>query len=110
MTATTYSYVWEYEVREGCERAFEEAYGPEGTWVELFRRAPGYLRTELLRDREHPRRYLTVDSWESAEAWRSFREALGAEFEEIDARCEDLTVLERELGTFDRLAGSSGPT
>jgi hypothetical protein len=29
--------LWEYEVKQGCEKRFEEAYGPDGGWVRLFR-------------------------------------------------------------------------
>ncbi len=29
---------------------FESRYGPEGDWAQLFRRAPGYHGSELLRD------------------------------------------------------------
>lgn len=100
--ADQYSYVWEYTVTAGHEAEFETAYGPEGTWVQLFRRAPGYLHTELLRDRRQPNRYLTVDLWESAGAWAAFRESFAAEFDAIDARCEAWTEQEREVGVFDR--------
>ena len=62
---TPYSYVWEFEVRPGCEAEFERHYGPDGSWVELFRAAHA------------------------------------VEFTALDARCEALTVSERELGRFE---------
>jgi len=95
-----YAYVWEYSVRPDRVAEFEEAYGPGGAWVRLFERASGYLRTELLRDRRSATRYVTVDYWESAEAWVTFRRTRSAEFEAIDARCEALTLDEREIGVF----------
>ena len=97
-----YSYVWEYRVRKGHTYTFERAYGPDGEWVQLFRRAPGYRRTELLRDRAEPLRYVTVDFWDSADAWGRFRREFASAFEEIDARCEEFTESEREIGRFDR--------
>ena len=92
-----YAYIWEYAVRPECVGAFEEAYGPEGHWVELFRRATGYLRTELHRDVQVAHRYVTIDYWESMEAWQAFRTEYSTEFEALDVRCEAFTTEEREL-------------
>ena len=92
-----YAYVWEYLVRPECVGAFEEAYGPNGPWVDLFNRASGYVRTELHRDRRNPNRYVTIDYWDSDVAWEAFRTAMSLEFEAIDVRCQDFTVEEREI-------------
>ncbi len=96
-----YAYIWEYAVRPERVTEFEDAYGPNGAWVELFRRAKGYVRTEFHRDRNDPNRYLTIDYWDSAEAWEAFRNDMASEFEAIDARCEGFTLEEREIGRFD---------
>ena len=96
----SYAYIWEYIVRENCLAEFEAAYGPGGEWVQLFRRAEGYLRTELLRDRGKPNRFVTIDYWTSRAAWETFRERFTAEFDALDARCEGYTESEREVGTF----------
>jgi heme-degrading monooxygenase HmoA len=96
-----YAYIWEYSVRPECVADFEKAYGPSGPWVELFRRAGGYVRTELHRDRRNANRYLTIDYWESAEAWEAFRSGKSSEFEAIDARCEGFTLEEHEIGRLD---------
>lgn len=96
-----YAYLWEYTVASDKIPEFERAYGPAGDWVALFRRAPGYLATQLHRDRRQPLRYVTIDYWESAAAWEDFRRRHSREFEELDARCESLTVSEREIGRFE---------
>lgn len=96
-----YMYAWEYEVAPEHHAAFLEAYGPEGTWVRLFRRAPGYVRTELFRDRGRANRFVTLDYWEAESAWRAFRERFAAEFEAIDRACEALTAREAEIGRFE---------
>jgi len=100
-----YMYAWEYVVRAGKEVEFLAAYGPEGAWVQLFRGSPGYLRTELHRDRGNGSRYVTLDYWDSAEAWSRFRRDRSREFEELDERCEHLTVTEREIGRFEPVGG-----
>ena len=96
-----YMYAWEYEVADGHLDEFLRAYTPDGLWVQLFRRAPGYIRTELFRDRVRPSRFVTLDYWESESAWRAFRERFAAEFEALDERCEALTLSEREIGRFE---------
>ena len=93
-------YIWEYIVRSVHVAEFEHAYRPDGTWVELFRRAKGYVRTELHRDLGNPLRYITIDYWTSFEAWEAFRSEFAAEFEQLDAVCEGYTVAEREIGRF----------
>ncbi|HVZ15625.1 MAG TPA: antibiotic biosynthesis monooxygenase, partial [Terriglobales bacterium] len=65
--------VWEFEVAPGCERDFEKHYGPEGTWVDLFRRDPAFQGTSLLRDRETLARYITIDRWNDRRSYEAFR-------------------------------------
>jgi heme-degrading monooxygenase HmoA len=98
-----YVIVWEYRVRPGRETDFERVYGSQGDWVQFFRRGAGFVGTELSRDTANPRRYLTLDFWESAEAYRRFREQHLAEYEAIDHRCEEMTERELQLGTFERI-------
>jgi hypothetical protein len=68
-----YCYVWSYVVRTECLPAFRTAYGPDGDWVQLFRRDPEYIRTTFLGDRDNPARFVTIDFWTSREACLSFR-------------------------------------
>jgi len=93
--------LWEFRVRPGSEPAFEAAYGPEGDWAVLFRRAPGYLGTELLRAPEAGR-YVTIDRWLSSAAFEAFREVHRADYDDLDRRCAGLTLEETPLGKFDR--------
>ena len=95
-----YAYVWEFEARAEADERFRKEYGPAGAWVALFRRAPGYVGTQLLQDRERPRRYLTIDTWNSAESYAAFRRQFAGEFAELDRRCEGLTVREAPIGEF----------
>jgi GNAT superfamily N-acetyltransferase/heme-degrading monooxygenase HmoA len=95
-----YVYAWEYRVRPEATTEFERVYGPAGDWVALFRRAPGYLETRLLRDLSAPGRYVTIDRWRCAADFRAFRARFAAEFEALDRRCELLTLDERPLGRF----------
>ncbi|HEV2111821.1 MAG TPA: antibiotic biosynthesis monooxygenase [Gammaproteobacteria bacterium] len=95
-----YTYVWELQAAPGKTADFKRAYGPDGTWVQFFRRAPGYIRSELYADCANPQRFITVDYWESEAACKAFRERYTHEFEDLDVSCEAFTVWEREIGKF----------
>lgn len=102
-----YSYIWEFDVAPSRIAEFEQHYGPHGTWVRLFEKAPGYLGTTLLRDRARPQRYVTIDSWESIEAYRAFRSGYASQYEEIDKLCANLTTREASMGEFAGFAPNS---
>jgi heme-degrading monooxygenase HmoA len=91
--------VFSYEVAEPGE--FETVYGPEGEWVHFFRTGRGYVGTELLRDAEHPSRYLVVDRWESRETYNAFVEANRAEYMRRVDESAFHHVHELRLGTFE---------
>lgn len=95
-----YVYVWEFQVAGAQRAAFERIYGADGDWVALFRRGEGYLGTSLLRDREVPGRYLTVDRWRDEAAYRAFRADFETDYRRLDAVCEGLTIAERPLGEY----------
>ena len=96
--------IWESVVKEEARGQFELAYGPGGAWSSLFARYPGFRGTTLLRDTKNPRRYLTIDFWET-EAQRE--QALGereADYSRLDAAFADWTEARTELGVFRVLA------
>jgi heme-degrading monooxygenase HmoA len=95
--------VWEFFVPEEHRRAFEEAYGPAGDWAVLFKSAPGYISTELLRDEQTIGRYLTIDNWDTAESFSRFKEASKPIYDAMDKRFEGLTSREIKIGTFEKV-------
>lgn len=98
--------LWEYEVKPGNEERFEKAYGPDGDWVQLFRSDTHYHETRLVRDSFRHGVYLTMDFWESREAYERFMAGHRAEYERIDTMSEQLKVKERRLGWFEMVKGS----
>ena len=96
--------LWEYEVKPGGEERFENAYGPDGDWVRLFRKDSHYYETRLVRDAFRRGVYLTMDFWKSRGAYEEFTAVHRAEYEAIDARGEELTVEERRIGWFEMVA------
>jgi heme-degrading monooxygenase HmoA len=100
--------VFVYEVDPDRADAFRAAYGPDGRWSALFARAPGYLGTELLRDRSAPHRYLVLDRWESAEAAEHFHVVHGRDYAALSDAHAHLYRTETPVGAF-ATAVTDGP-
>ena len=95
-----YIIVWEFKAKAGCEAAFEQAYGPQGAWVNLFEKGEGFLGTELLQDTAEPGWYITIDRWATQAAFEEFRRRWAGDYEAVDARCAAWTENETALGSF----------
>lgn len=100
MKTSTFVIIWSYVVRPERQSEFEQAYGPNGEWAELFRKAEGYFRTELLHDTETPDRYTTLDYWHSEDDYNKFHNQFVSEYQALDARFEEWTVSETLIGRF----------
>jgi hypothetical protein len=92
--------VWQFEIAEENTATFEAAYGPHGSWAQLFRTSSDYLGTELLRDAYVPLTYLTIDRWASESAFRTFRKDHDAAYEALDRTCDALTSREIRIGAY----------
>lgn len=94
-----YEIVWEFQAAPEREREFESFYSSTGPWVDLFRRDPGFLGTELIRPREPGGWYQTIDRWDSRASYERFRHQWASEYEALDQACEALTLEERPVRT-----------
>ena len=92
--------LWQFDVAEDKVAAFEDAYGPKGSWAALFAHSSEYHGTELLKDAYVPGRYLTIDRWDSEAAFRTFRAQHDSEYEALDRACDSLTSSESRIGAF----------
>ena len=92
--------VWKFDIAEEKIAAFEDAYGPQGAWAQLFGTSPDYQGTEFLRDAYIPGSYLTIDRWASEDAFRAFRKDHDAEYEELDRSSDSLTSQETRIGAY----------
>ena len=96
--------VWEFVVKEEARGQFELAYGPGGAWSKLFARCPGFRGTTVLRDTKNPRRYLTIDLWETGAQREQALAERKAEYSDLEAAFADWTESRTEVGTFSVLA------
>ena len=92
--------LWEFEVKPGCEEKFEKVYGAGGAWAKLFGRVADYRGTRLVKDVERERVYLTLDFWETREAYEKFRKESAVQYQRIDKECEGMTVAEKRIGEY----------
>lgn len=99
-----YIIIWEYQVKPERVADFETIYGEHGAWTDLFERGIGYLGTEFLADPNNQHRYMTIDRWFSAQAYNNFLIRYQAEYEILDAECNQLTKSEILLGKWEVVA------
>lgn len=110
MRAARFVTLWEFQARPQAVAAFEEIYGANGAWAQLFRQSPDFLGTELVRDPDRAGRYLTLDHWTSREALRRFKQDHHADYAALDKQCESLTAREVLLGDFEQISILRRPT
>jgi heme-degrading monooxygenase HmoA len=94
--------LWEFEVKPGSEEKFEKVYGADGAWARLFARDAAYRGTRLVKDVERERVYLTLDFWETREAYEKFKKENAAEYARMDRECEGMTTREVKIGEYSQ--------
>lgn len=93
-----YLIVWRFQVRPERRTEFVRRYASDGDWARLFAHASGYRGTELVLLDGSDDLYLTIDRWDSPEAWASFRSDFREDYEHLDLACEGMTLKEERLG------------
>lgn len=73
--------IWKFRVKKELQSDFEKAYGPEGSWADLFKRAEGFIGTELLRRYSEDAIYVTIDRWASKANFGSFISEFAIDYE-----------------------------
>lgn len=97
------SVIWEFAVEEANREAFERAYAPGGPWATLFAEGEGFIETRLLRAKESPGTYQTIDRWASREAYAAFKRAFASRYDDLDEEVGDLSRSETYIGLFDEI-------
>ena len=87
--------IWRFTTTNPAE--FERHYCPDGSWAQLFRRDPEFVKTDLLVEGET---YLTLDWWTSSAAYDAFRREHADDYAKLDEICEALTSFEEKVGEF----------
>ena len=91
--------VWQFRPPPERQREFAVAYASDGPWGELFAQAPGFIETRLLRGSGGW--WLSIDSWDSAEAFEQFQADHADAYAALDRTLEGVAGEERFVGAFD---------
>jgi heme-degrading monooxygenase HmoA len=97
----THYRIWKFRPPEGREAEFASAYSGTGHWAHLFRNAPGFDGTTLLRPSEPGGWWLTIDRWDSASNFDAFTEVFGEQYRTLDAKLEGVAGEEQFVGAFE---------
>ena len=93
-----YLIIWRFQILPERRSEFLRRYASDGEWARLFARASGWRGTELVALEGTTDIFLTIDRWDSAEAWTRFRADFAAEYEALDQASEELTLKEEKVG------------
>ena len=93
--------VWEYMARPDRIEEFEALYRPDGPWVDLLKRSPGFVSTTLMRDVRNPERYVIADRWQTEESYEAFKREFAADYAALSERGERLHRAEHLIGRFE---------
>jgi hypothetical protein len=103
---------WQFDVKTGRERAFEEFYGPNGPWAALSRRSRSYLGSSFLRDMVEGRRYVVIEYWAEMVFYEKHLTDYSQQVERLEQERTELLDGAEQVGLFQALnvPDRTGPT
>ena len=101
--------IWRFRARGDRVASFIQAYGPNGLWAQLFRKATGFVSTQLLCERSRSDHFLTIDTWTSHASYVAFRNAFAEEYDANDRMCADLSGSEELVADYLALPSNRQP-
>jgi len=104
--------LWQFEVRPGSERQFEDFYGADGEWTAVNRHNRSYLGSSFLRDQARPTRYVMIEYWSEMLVYEHHKTYRSDEIDKLTARRSELVASVEPLGIFTALdvPDRTGPT
>jgi hypothetical protein len=104
--------MWQFDVKTGYEKDFEELHGSDGEWAKLNRQARSYLGSSFLRDQNRSSRYLVIEYWSEMLVYERSRASRAGAIASFEARRTALLDAVEPLGIFTALhvPDRTGPT
>jgi len=93
--------IWKFKPPAGREGEFAEAYSSSGDWAQLFRNAPGFQGTTLLKPTEAGGWWMTIDRWNAPDNFDAFIQVFGEQYRALDAELEGVAGEEQFVGAFE---------
>jgi len=95
--------VWQFDVHDGSEEAFEKLHGADGAWTALSRRSRSFLGSSFLKDLAAPGRYLLLEYWSEMMVYEKHLADFSDHVEELKAQRTAMVKETVALGIFDAL-------
>ena len=104
--------VWQFDVKPGREKEFEQFYGVDGEWTAMNRHSRSYLGTSFLRDQNRPTRYVLIEYWSEMLVYEEHKSFRRDQFASLDKLQQALVASVQPLGLFTALdvPERTGPT
>ncbi len=104
--------VWQFQVKNGAQDAFEQFYGADGEWSALGRRSRSFLGSSFLRDQIDATRYVLIEYWSEMVVYERHQADFADEMRSLEAHRDILCVSMAPLGVFKALdvPNRFGPT
>jgi len=103
---------WQFDVRPGQEKTFEEFHGADGEWTMMSRHSRSYLGSSFLRDQASSTRYFLIEYWSEMLVYEQHRSYQRQRMVDLETRRARLVASVEPLGVFTALnvPDRSGPT
>ena len=104
--------VWQFDVQDGKEDAFERFYGADGPWTAVSRRSRSFLGSSFLKDLAQPDRYVVVEYWSEMLVYEKHLADFDDEVHRLEEQRKKFVVKMEAIGVFTALdvPDRSGPT
>src|SRR5215218_7887343 len=104
--------MWQFDVKAGRQKEFEQLYGVEGEWTVINRRTRSYLGSSFLHDQSRESRYIIVEYWSEMLVYEEHRASRAAAIVSLEERSAALVESMEPLGIFTALdvPDRTGPT
>jgi hypothetical protein len=95
--------VWQFDVQDGSEAAFETLHGADGAWTALSRRSRSFLGSSFLKDLATPGRYLLLEYWSEMMVYEKHLADFSDAVDELKTQRAAMVRETVALGIFDAL-------
>jgi heme-degrading monooxygenase HmoA len=104
--------MWQFQVKDGGQDAFEQFYGADGEWAAMGRKSRSFLGTSFLRDQIDPTRYVLIEYWSEMVVYERHQADFADEMTSLKIHRDLLCVTIVPLGVFTALdvPNRFGPT
>ena len=95
--------MWQFDVKPGREKEFEQLYGVDGDWTQINRQTRSYLGSSFLRDQSSASRYIVIEYWSEMLVYEQHRVYRSDAVGSLEQRSAGLVDATEPLGIFTAL-------